>query len=142
MDGPEFVGANRTTLIDGLTNDVDDATEGLGTDGHANGITSVIHGLATHKTLSGVEGNGAHVVATQVLGGLKDETVSSALNLKSVENRRKRTFKFDIDDGTNNLGDLSSGGEASYSKSMRSVTSLWEGQKVILTLASESGQHM
>ena len=122
MDGKELLSADGATLIDGLTNDIDDAAEGLRTDGNLNGIASVADGLATHKTLSGVERNGAHVVATQVLGDLEDETVLSALNFERVEDGRKFALELHIDDGTNNLGNLSRG-EAAYSRNARSVTS-------------------
>ena len=106
MDGQELLSSNGATLIDGLTNDIDDAAEGLRTDGNLNGIASVADGLATHKTLSGVERNGAHVVATQVLGDLEDEAVLGALNLERVENRRKLTLELHIDDGANDLRNL------------------------------------
>ena len=115
MNGQELGVANGATLVDGLTDDVDDAAEGLRTDGHLNGIASVAHGLATHKTLGGVEGDGAHVVATQVLGDLENEAVLGALNLERVENGRKLALELDIDDGTNNLGNLARGGtKAAY----------------------------
>ena len=52
MDRQELAGANRATFVDWLANNVDDSSESLGTDGHLNGITSVLDGLATHKTLS------------------------------------------------------------------------------------------
>ena len=145
MNGQELGVANGATLIDGLTDDVDDAAEGLRTDGHLNGIASVTHGLATHKTLGGVEGDGAHVVATQVLGDLENEAVLGALNLERVENGRKLALELDIDDGTNNLGNLARGGtKAAYSERVRSVTSVYGGAflAIILTLASESGQHL
>ena len=52
VDRQELVSADRATLIDWLTDNVDDSAESLRTDGHLNGITSVLDGLATHKTLS------------------------------------------------------------------------------------------
>ena len=115
MDRKSLAGADGTTLVNGLTNDIDDAAESLGTDGNSNGSASVLNGLSTHETLSGVESDGTHVVATQMLGDLKDETVIGFLNLKSVENGREFAFELHIDDGTDNLGNLSSGGaKASY----------------------------
>jgi len=110
VDRQELLGVNGTTLVDGLTNDVDDAAESLRADGHLNGGLSVDDGLATHETLGGVEGNGAHVVATQVLGDLKDETVLGAFDLKRIENGREFTLELDVNDGTDDLGNLTSGG--------------------------------
>lgn len=110
VNGQELVGVDGTTLIDGLTNDIDDAAESLGTDGHLNGGSRVHDGLATHETLSGVESDGTHVVATQVLGDLKNETVLGTFDLKRIENGREFTLELDVNDGTDDLGNLSSGG--------------------------------
>ena len=75
MDGQELGGTNWTTLIDGLTDNVDDSSKSLGTDGHFNGVASVGDGLSANKTLSGIESDGTHVVATQMLGDFKNESV-------------------------------------------------------------------
>ena len=115
MDRESLVSADGAALIDRLTNHIDDSAESLGADGHLNGVASVNDWLATHETFGGVESDGSHVVTTQMLGDLEDEAVLGALNLKSVENGRKFTLELHIDDGTNNLGNLSSGAaEESY----------------------------
>ena len=110
MDGQEALGVDGATLVDGLADDIDDSAEGAGTDGNLNGIASVDDGLATHETLSGVQSDGAHVVATQVLGDFENETVLGTLDLESIENGWKFTFELDVDDGTNDLGNFSGGG--------------------------------
>ena len=107
VDREELLGVNGTTLVDGLTNDIDDAAKSLRADRHLNGGLSVHDGLTTHETLGGVEGDSAHVVATQVLGDLKNKTVLSVLHLKCIENGREFTLELDVDDGTDNLGNLS-----------------------------------
>ena len=106
MDGESLVSADGAALIDGLTNDVDDSAERLGADGDSDGVASIHDRLSTHETLSGVERDGAHVVATQVLGDLEDEAVLGALNFERVENRRKLTLELHIDDGANDLRNL------------------------------------
>ena len=108
MDREELGSVDGATLVDGLSDHINDTAEGARADRHLNRVASVLNGLTTDETLSGVESNRAHVVATQVLGDLEDETVLGALNLKSVENRRELTLELDVDDGTNDLGDLSS----------------------------------
>lgn len=75
MDGEDFFVTDWATLIDRLTNNVDDSAESLGTDGHSNRSASVLDGLATDEALSGVESDGTHVVAAQMLSDLKDEAV-------------------------------------------------------------------
>ena len=59
------------------------------------------------ETFSGVESDGSHVVTTQVLGDFEDESVGDTLDLKSVKNWGKLTFELHVDDGTNNLRNLS-----------------------------------
>ena len=110
MDGQELVGSDGAALIDWLTDNVDDSAESFGADGHLNGITGVLDGLATNETLGGVESDGAHVVSTQVLGDLEDEAVLGALDFERIHDRGKFTFELDVDDGTDNLGNLSGGG--------------------------------
>ena len=147
MDGEVLVGVDWASLVNGLTNDIDDTAESLGADGHLNGVASVLNGLSTHKTLSGVESDGTHVVATQMLGDLEDETVLGALDLKRVEDRRQIALEFDIDDGTDNLGNLSSGSAEStcYDRQTSTVSvtrkepGLGGGR---LTLGSELAKHL
>ena len=110
MDGQELVGSDGAALVDWLTNNVDDSAESFRADGHLDGITGVLDGLAADETLSGVESDGAHVVSTQVLGDLKDEAVLGALDFERIHDRGKFTFELHVDDGTDNLGNLSSGG--------------------------------
>jgi len=74
-----------------------------------NGGASIGNTLATDETVSGVQGNCSHVVTTEMLGDLKNETVLSSLDLKCVENGGKITVELDVDDGTNNLGNSSGG---------------------------------
>jgi len=109
VDGAELVGLDGTTLVDGLTNNIDDSTESLGADGNHDGGAGVGDSLATHETLSGVHSDGAYIVSTQVLGDLKNEDLFSVLNTEGVENGGELSFELYVDDGTNNLRNLSVG---------------------------------
>jgi hypothetical protein len=64
VDGGEFVGVDRAALIDGLTNDVDDSAQSLGSHGNTDGIARVVDFLAANETLGTVHGNGADGVLT------------------------------------------------------------------------------
>jgi hypothetical protein len=140
MDGKVLGSVDGTALIDGLTDNVDDSSQSLVADGNLNGITSVDDGLTTHKTLGGVEGNGAHVVATQVLGDLKNESVRSVLDFESIHDRGKFTFELHVNNGADNLGNLSCGGAENACETINvSVTS---GGEFELTLRSKPGQHL
>ena len=115
MDRQNLLVSNGTALVDRLTNNIDDSAKSLGADRHLNGVASVEDGLAADKTLSGVEGDGAHVVATQMLGDLEHETVLGSLHLERVENGGQFAFELHIDDGTDDLGNLTRGGaEGTY----------------------------
>ena len=115
MDGAELGGVDGTTFVNGLANNVDGAAESLGADGNHDGVSSVGDGLSTDETLSGVHSDGADVVSTQVLGDLEDEDLVSLLNFEGIQNGGKGTLEMDVDDSTNNLGNLSIGrGKAAY----------------------------
>ena len=123
VDGKELGSFYWTTLIDGLTDHINDSAEGFGTDRDFNGILCVSDGLSTNQALRRVQSDGAYVIASQVLGDLKDEAVRSALDLERIENRRKFTFELHIDDGADDLGNFTGGGtEATFTNQIRSVT--------------------
>eukprot|EP00128_Syssomonas_multiformis_P016704 Colp12_sorted_trinity150504_noHs@24768 len=109
VNGEGGLGVDRTTLIDGLTNHVNNATKSLVTDGDGDGGTSVEDGLTTDQTLSTVHGNSTDSVLTQVLGNLQDEAARVVLNLKSVQNGGKGAIELNVDDGTDDLEDLAVG---------------------------------
>jgi hypothetical protein len=50
VNGAVALGTNGTTLINGLTNDVDDTTKDFLTDGNGDGGTSINDLLATDET--------------------------------------------------------------------------------------------
>mmetsp|Transcript_20622 Transcript_20622/g.35423 ORF Transcript_20622/g.35423 Transcript_20622/m.35423 type:complete len:548 (+) Transcript_20622:132-1775(+) len=110
--GGFLVGKDGSLLIDGLTNDVDDTSQGLGADRHLDGLTGVSALLATDKSVGGLHGNGTHGVLSKMLGDLKDKTLALGLNLKSVENLGKLLIELNIHNGTNDLGDLSHTGDS------------------------------
>ena len=75
MDGSVLVSFDGTTLVNWLTNDINDSSEGFGTDGNENWVTSIVNGLSTDETFSRVESDSSDVVTTQMLGDLEDESV-------------------------------------------------------------------
>lgn len=109
MDGSVLISLDGTSLVDGLTNNVDNTAEGLGTDGYKNWVAGIINGLATDKTFSGVKSDSSDVVTAEMLSDLEDESVLDTFNFESVKNWGKLTFELHVDDGTNNLGNLSTG---------------------------------
>lgn len=119
MDWAVLVRVDGATFVNGLTNHVDDSAESLGADGHKNGSAGIGDGLATHEAFGGVQSDGSHVVATEMLGDLEHESVFSSVDLKGVENWGQLSLELHVDDGTNNLRNLSfsdSSAEATYTQ--------------------------
>ena len=106
MDGSVLVSLDGATLVDRLANDVDDAAESLGADGHQNGVAGVDDGLATDETFSGVEGNGSDVVAAEMLGDFEHESVLGSLHFEGVQNWGQGALELHVHDGTDHLRDL------------------------------------
>ena len=81
--------------------------------------TGIGDGLTTDKALGGVHSNGADGVLTQMLGDFENEAGLAAFDLKGIENWWELSRELDINDGTNNLRNLSSSSgttaESSYS---------------------------
>ena len=84
---------NRSTLVNGVTSDIDDTAERTVTDRNRDRSTSVTDLLATDKTISTVHGNAADSVLTNLLGDLKNEAVTqrvlTAKHLEGVVNGRE-----------------------------------------------------
>ena len=107
VDGGELDTLDGTTLVNGVTSDVHDATETAGTDGDLDGGTSVDDLAATDETLSTVHGNATDDVLTQMLlelvrqrrvaggqcgeayGDLENELLATVLGGNGVENGRE-----------------------------------------------------
>ena len=107
MDGSELGSVDGTALVNGVTDHIDNSSQGFRTDGDENGCTSVVDGLTSDETVSGVQGDGSHVVTTEMLSDLEHETVLSAVDLEGVENGGESTIELHVDDGTNDLGNSS-----------------------------------
>jgi hypothetical protein len=87
VDGKVLGSLDRSSLVNGLTTDVDDSTKGTSANGDSDGSTSVSDRGASDKTLSTVHGNGSDGVLTEMLGNLEDELVTlTTVNGQSVKN--------------------------------------------------------
>ena len=111
VDGEELVALDRTTLVNGLTNDVHDTAKRALADGNLDGGTSVDDLLATDETLGTVHGNGTDGIFTKVSRDLKDKTTTMVvLDFERVENGRERLgVELNIDDGTDDSLDVTNG---------------------------------
>lgn len=90
--------ANRTQLVDGLADDVEDASESLLPHGHEDRSAGVSDAHASAEAVGHVHGDGADRVLTQVRRDLEDEV------LRLVGDTRVADFERRVD-----LGDIARG---------------------------------
>ena len=112
MEGSEellSLGVDGSLLVDGLSDDIKDASKGLGSDRDLNGGSGIDGLLSADKSFGGLHCNGAHGVLSKVLGNLKDEAGLSTGDLEGVENLGETLVELDVDDGTDHLGDPTGG---------------------------------
>jgi len=107
MNRSEFGGFDGTTLVDGLTDNINDSSKSLWADRDHDGVTRVDNFLTSDEALRGVESDGAHIVSAQVLRHLQDKTVFGALNFESVQNRGQCALELHVHNSANNLGNFS-----------------------------------
>ena len=108
MDWECFVGVDWATLIDWLSNDINNSSKSSWSDWDSNWGTSVLDSLTSDETLSGVQSDGTDIVSSQMLGYFKNQSVLSIFDFESVENWWEFTGELYIDDSTNNLRDFTS----------------------------------
>ncbi len=109
VDGELGLLADGAALIDGLTEDVEDAAEGFAADGDGNLATGGDDLGLELEEVGGLHGNAAAGVGVQVLDDLEGEGLIAAEVLGDVEggeDGRDTFVEVDIDDGTDDLGDV------------------------------------
>jgi hypothetical protein len=117
VNGGKLDTFDGSSLIDGLTDNVHDSTEGLGTDGDGDGCASVDNLLTSNETIGTFHGDTSTGVLTQVLGHFEDESttfgsllVTFELNVEGVQNGGQvGGVELNIDNGTNDGLDLTDG---------------------------------
>lgn len=113
MDWEILAGLDWASLIDWLSDNVDDSSESWGSNWDHDGISSIKNLLSSNETLSGVKSNSSNIVSSEMLGNLEDESVVNSLNFEGVKNWWEVSLELDIHNGTNDLGDLSKSGLSS-----------------------------
>jgi hypothetical protein len=114
VDGRHLDTFDRASLVDGLTDDVHDSTEGLGTDGDGDGRTGVDDLLASDETIGTLHGDASDSVLTQVLGNFENESAALRgllftfeLDVEGVQDGGQvGGVELDVDDGTDDGLDL------------------------------------
>ena len=107
VDGAARLGIDRAGLVDRLADDVDDAAEHLVADRHRDRRAGVGALLAAHQTLGGVHRDGADGVLAEMLRDFEHQAVAAVRGLERVQDRRQVILELHVDDGADDLGDLS-----------------------------------
>jgi len=107
MDGACLLVRHRTRLVDRLADHVDDAAERTLADRHRDRQAGIDHLLAAHQALADVHGDGAHGVLAELLRHFQDQPVALVVGFQRVENRRQVVLEMHVDDGADDLGDMS-----------------------------------
>jgi hypothetical protein len=90
VDRSRLLRADRAALVDRLADDVEDAAERLGADGHGNLGAGVGHFLAAGQTVGRVHRDGADGVLAEVLRNFQNELLAVIAGLQRVEDRGQR----------------------------------------------------
>jgi len=106
VDGGSLVSFNWTTFIDGLTNDVHDASQCFGTDWDTDGRAGISDFLATNQTLCSVHSNGTDGVFSQVLGDFKNQARLASLDFEGVQDWWQVVVELHVNDGTDDGNNL------------------------------------
>ena len=77
--------------------------------GTAIGCAGVGDVLAAHQAFRGIHGDGAHRRFAEMLGDFEHQPLALVLGLQRVQDLRQIAFELHVDDGADDLGDLSDG---------------------------------
>lgn len=103
MDWEILISLDWTLLVNRFSNNIDNSSEGLWTNWHHDGVASVMNLLSSNETLSRVESDSSHIVATQMLSDFQNQFVLDPLHFECIENRWQVAFELYIDDSANDL---------------------------------------
>lgn len=106
VDGGLVLRWDGATFIDGLANDVHDASQGFSSDWDSDGGSGVGDLLSADQTFGTVHSDGADGVLSQVLGDFQDQASLTALDFESVQDWWKVVIELHVNDGTNDGDDL------------------------------------
>ena len=107
-----LLGVDRAAVVDRVTDDVQDAPQALGPDGHRDGGAGVAHFHAADEAVGGVHRDGADGVLAEVQRDLEGQVVlggrdAGVRHLEGVQDLRELApLELDVHDGPDDLDDL------------------------------------
>ncbi|GMT20564.1 hypothetical protein PFISCL1PPCAC_11861, partial [Pristionchus fissidentatus] len=109
VNGGLSLGVDGSSLVDGLSNDVHDTAQSLGSDGDLDRISGINDLVTAHETLGTVHSDGTDDIVTEMLGDLKNESGRAASDLETIKDGREVLVELNVDDGSDNGDDASLG---------------------------------
>merc|ERR1719454_1962947 len=100
MDWIEAVCFDWAELVDGLSNDIDDAAECSLAHRDLDWKPCVLDNLATCEAVGAVHRNGPDHVFTQVLRNLQNKSVFESTDFESIQNGRQSSLELHVNHGT------------------------------------------
>ena len=107
VDRPQHFALDRTGFVDRFADHVDDAAEQPGADRHRDRRPGVGDFLAAHQPFAGVHGDGTHGVFAKLLRDFQHQALALIGGFQRVEDRRQVLVEMHVDDGADDLGDMS-----------------------------------
>merc|ERR1711955_157317 len=101
VNGLPLVCGYRTSLVNRVTNHIDNTAQSLLSYRDHDGGSAVVDNLASDETLGTVHSNGPDSVLSQMLGNLQDELRLSVVDNESVKNLGKAILELYVHNGTN-----------------------------------------
>ncbi len=105
VDRRAQVCADRAALVDRLADDIEDAPQRRGADGHLDLAAGVGHGLAARQAVGRIHGDGAHGVLAEMLGDFEHKALAVVAGLQRREDRREIVLEDHVDDRADHLAD-------------------------------------
>merc|ERR1711884_707469 len=109
VDSLSLVSGDGASLVNWVSNNIDNSAKSLSSDRDHDGGASVEHLLASDGTLGTVHGNGTDSVLSQMLGNLKYKLGLAVGDSESIQDFWETLVKLYVDDSTNDGHNLSSG---------------------------------
>ncbi len=105
VDWQAAVGHDRTALVHGVADHVEDAAQGLGANRHHDRLARIDRLGAAHQAVGRVHRDRAHDVLAELLRHFEDQRAAGVVDGQRVQDLRQFTVEMDIDDGADDLGD-------------------------------------
>merc|ERR1719320_996230 len=100
MNSLPLVSRDRTSLINRITNNIDDSAQSFRPNRNHDRITSVVHNIASNQSLCTVHSNCPHSILTEVLGHLQDQLGLPVLHYQGIKDFRETILELHVNNSS------------------------------------------